>query len=97
MKEYEVEKQIFVELRKAGFIVMKLANEATYRRRLYAVMRGAPDLVAISPSGEVYWLEIKTQRGKLTRIQRIAHDALQRYGQKVFVIRNLEELKAILK
>lgn len=96
MKEYFIEKQVFLKLRQNGFVVMKIINEATYNRRHFAVMRGAPDLVAISPDGIVLWLEIKQPKGRLTQIQKIAHETLKNYKQKVYIIRDLKDLENIM-
>lgn len=48
---------------------------------------GFPDLVCVHPSHGVLWLELKTNDGEVTPIQRFWLELLQQAGQSAHVIR----------
>jgi hypothetical protein len=57
---------------------------------------GVPDLIALH-RGKFYALELKTERGRLTDVQRVAHERLKRAGAKeVAVAFGLDEALAKL-
>jgi len=56
---------------------------------------GVPDLVCIL-YGRVYCVEIKTERGRVSDVQRVIHERLRRAGAEVAVAFGLEEVLATL-
>jgi hypothetical protein len=56
---------------------------------------GVPDLVCIL-YGRVYCLEIKTERGRVSEVQRVVHERLRRAGAEVVVAFDLNEVLAQL-
>lgn len=51
---------------------------------------GLPDLLVII-NGAVTFLEVKTTRGRVSRLQELQIDRLRAAGAAVFVVRSLEE------
>lgn len=61
--------------------------------------RGYPDLTLVHPDrGQVVWLELKTNRGRLKPDQREWIAALRRAGQRAYVARprDVERVEALL-
>jgi hypothetical protein len=58
-------------------------------------LAGVPDLLAIH-KGRCYALEIKTETGRVSDVQRTVHDRMRRAGAKVGVAFGLDEALAIL-
>jgi hypothetical protein len=56
---------------------------------------GVPDLVCIL-YGRAYCLEIKTERGRVSEVQRVVHERLRRAGAEVVVAFDLNEVLAQL-
>ena len=55
---------------------------------------GFPDLTVILPDGEVLFIELKTDTGKLSRMQEYIHQQLTKQKANVYVCRSLEEFYA---
>lgn len=49
---------------------------------------GMPDRVVLLPDSKVIWVELKTDNGRLSSIQKLRHMELKRMGQEVKVIWN---------
>jgi hypothetical protein len=56
---------------------------------------GVPDLICIL-YGRVFAMEIKTERGRVSDVQRVIHERLRRAGAEVAVVFGLEETLAQL-
>ena len=75
---------------------MHIPNQSTRGRQRWAgLMPGAPDLIAIR-YGRVLFLEVKTERGKVSEKQVEAHDLLRLHGMEVRVIRGLDDIMDLL-
>lgn len=57
---------------------------------------GTPDLIAVSPDGELVFLELKTRKGRPSPEQLAVHDALRERGQRVCIVRSLEDAQEII-
>lgn len=57
---------------------------------------GWPDVTIIFPNGLHIYLEIKTDSGRLSKIQEHVHEKLRGYGCYVHTVRSLSEVKEIL-
>jgi hypothetical protein len=90
--ERQIESAIVTALRLAGWLVMKIPNDALYRKRVPHAQKGAPDLVAVSPTGRVVWIEVKAPRGSVTPHQLALHEALRERGQEVRVARGVNDI-----
>lgn len=60
------------------------------------MMAGWPDLTFIA-DGRAYGLELKTDRGRLTPSQAVAHDRLKEAGMKVAIARSVDEAVEVLR
>jgi hypothetical protein len=49
-----------------------------------------PDRVFISPHGEVFFIEFKSEKGKLTKLQEKVIKDIGEYGVGVFIINSVE-------
>lgn len=100
--ERDAQKAVVAWLRKAGCIVAASVNEAPAdnadpdkRARFYAarqragVLKGWPDLCCITPGGRVFWVEMKSAKGKPTLAQTELHADMRRRGCVVIVGRDI--------
>ena len=90
--ESDVQRGIVQALSYAGWLVMHIPNQSTRGRQRWAgLMPGAPDLVAVK-HGRVVFLEVKTERGKVSEKQSEVHDLLRLHGMEVRVVRNIDDI-----
>jgi len=92
MIESEIQSKIIEYLKTAGFLIYRM-NSGSVRHNVKMCESGTPDLMVISPYGQSYWLEVKTETGKLSTVQENMHARLRSYGQKVFTVRSVEDVK----
>ena len=83
MKERDIEKVLVDEVRKAGGRAYKFTSPGN---------DGVPDRIVLLPSGLVIFVELKTEVGRLTRLQRIQCERIKSLGQKVRVLHGLNEV-----
>jgi Holliday junction resolvase len=79
-----------------GFLVIHIPNQYSKGRvRDAGFVSGAPDLIVLK-DGKVFFLEIKTQTGRVRASQKLFAERLRRQGFDYFVIRSLDDaLKAV--
>lgn len=100
--ERDGQRAVAAFLRKLGCIVAASVNEAPAdasdpdkRARFYAarakagVQKGWPDLTVITPRGQVFWIEMKSARGKLSAAQAELHADMRARGCIVLVGRDV--------
>lgn len=58
---------------------------------------GVPDLVVILPAGQVLWLEVKSEKGRVSDAQFAFHTRLNGLGHRVGVVRCLEDVRNAFK
>ncbi len=58
---------------------------------------GVPDRIVITPVGRVIFVELKTEIGRLAKIQHWQHRRLQECGADVRTIKGLDEIKEFVK
>ena len=75
MKEQDYQKKISDKLKKEGWYVIKLIKTS---------VNGIPDLIAIK-SDKTIFIECKTLKGKLSKIQEFRLDELKALGIDCFV------------
>ena len=80
MLEKDLEKKIVTKAKKLGFMVKKFEAE-----------KGDPDRIFFNKEGKVFFIEFKSAKGKLTKLQEKKISELITYKQDVFVV-NSEEL-----
>lgn len=57
---------------------------------------GVPDRIVVAPGGQVWFVEVKAPRGKLSRLQKLVIDDLQSMGAQVAVVYDKAEVDALL-
>ncbi|AHA27996.1 VRR-NUC domain-containing protein [Candidatus Liberibacter americanus] len=57
---------------------------------------GCPDRLLITPTGYLFWVEMKTAKGRLSTAQRRELELLQRYGQRIYVLTSVGEIDGFL-
>ena len=91
-KESDIQRGIVQALSYAGWLVMHIPNQSTRgQQRWSGLMPGAPDLVAVK-HGRVVFLEVKTEKGKVSEKQSEVHDLLRLHGMEVRVVRGADDI-----
>ena len=57
---------------------------------------GVPDRLVVLPTGEVFFVELKTDIGKLSTIQSYQIRELRKLKQRVFILKGSQELENFL-
>lgn len=83
MRESQLQSQIINLLEKEGWLVVKI---------IQTNKNGWPDL-QIHRFGITIFIEVKTEKGKLSKLQEYRHKQLQDAGFYVFTIHTLNQLK----
>jgi len=87
MLEKTIQSKIVAFLKQKHYIVRKLDSSSSV---------GWPDLIAIAPCGKVYFFEVKTATGKLSKLQTRTLDQLKRNKANAYVVRSTEEVGTII-
>ncbi len=83
MREKDIEKVLVDEVKKLGGRAYKWVSPGN---------AGVPDRIVIFPDREPVFVELKTDTGTLTAIQKVQIDRLQALGQGVWVVRGMDGL-----
>ena len=84
MLEREIEKKFKSALEAKGCLVYKFASPNC---------RGVPDRIVITDAGRVLFVELKTEKGVLSKLQKVQINKLLAYGQQTFVLYGLQEVE----
>lgn len=82
MLERDIEKKLAALVRALGGLCYKFVSPGN---------DGVPDRILITPEGEVWFAELKTETGRLSPRQKYQIDRLHRQGCNVLVLRGWEE------
>lgn len=82
MREREIEKKLVEGIKSMGGLAFKFSSPGN---------DGVPDRLAVLPGGIVYFVELKTDRGRLSPIQKWQQDRLDALGCQVRTIRGMDE------
>lgn len=88
MLEKTIEKKLKQEIEKRGGLCIKFTSPST---------RGVPDRIVLLPTGEVHFVELKTEKGKLSKIQEVQIQAFLKRKAKVFLLKGLGDVEQYLK
>lgn len=83
MQEKEIEKILVCEVRKLGGRAYKWVSPGN---------DGVPDRIVILPDTRPIFVELKTDTGKLSALQKVQIDRLRKLGQWVEVIKGIDGL-----
>ena len=87
MLEKEIEKFLVREVKKLGGISFKFISPGN---------AGVPDRIVILPSGKVIFVELKTDKGKLTKLQEVQIKKISDLGADARVLRGIEGVKKFI-
>lgn len=99
--EAQIQKEIVTWFRERypRYILGSIPNEATHGGKGYnaaGICLGAPDLFICIPD-KILWIEVKSEKGRLSDNQKIFQSKCTSLSIPYFVIRSLEEFKDILR
>lgn len=87
MREREIEGRLRDGVKKLGGLCYKFVSPGN---------RGVPDRIIILPGGVVYFVELKTEVGRLSKLQCLQLKRMERLGVPVRVLYGLSEVNAFL-
>ena len=88
MKESELERILVEEVRKEGGKAYKWISPGN---------DGVPDRIVFFPGGEVYFIELKTESGRVSPQQVLQIGKLRAMGQQAFTIRGMRAMIAFFR
>lgn len=87
MLEKEIEKRMVAEIKKRGGLCYKFVSPCN---------PGVPDRIVITPAGKVIFVELKTETGRLSKIQRWQRGELLRRGADVRMLKGWGAIEAFI-
>ena len=86
--EKDIEKKLTSEVRKMGGRSYKWVSPGN---------AGVPDRIVLLPGGRIWFIELKTETGKTTRLQEAQIRLLSRMGFDVRVLHGMAEVEDFIK
>lgn len=80
-REKDIEKILVSEVKKLGGKAYKWTSPGN---------DGVPDRIVVFPNRAPVFVELKTEKGRLTPLQAVQIDRLRELGQAVFVVKGLD-------
>lgn len=87
LRERDVEKRLRFGIQKLGGLCYKFTSPGN---------AGVPDRIVILPNGEMIFVELKTEIGKISKIQNIQLKRLERHHARVKVLYGAGDVDAFL-
>lgn len=87
MRESQIEARLVHGVKARGGLCLKFTSPGS---------PGVPDRIVITPNGRVCFVELKTETGRLTKIQQWTIREMRDRGAEVFVVKGLAEVKQFL-
>lgn len=87
MKESTIEARLVREVKKRGGLCYKFTSPGS---------PGVPDRIVILPSGVTVYVELKTEIGRLAKIQKWQIEELRKRGAVVRVLKGMDQVLAFL-
>lgn len=87
MKESQIERRLVEGVKRLGGMCLKFVSPGTL---------GVPDRIIITAKGRVIFVELKTETGRLTKIQRYVIGEIQKRGADARVVKGIDEVKELL-
>jgi hypothetical protein len=83
MTEKGIERRMCELVRKRGGLTYKFESVNA---------PGVPDRIVITPGGAVWFVELKVDNGRVSRMQKWQQDALKAHGANVRVVRGMDDM-----
>ncbi|MCI7807973.1 VRR-NUC domain-containing protein [bacterium] len=87
MKESTIEARLVREVKKRGGLCYKFTSPGS---------PGVPDRIVILPGGVTVYVELKTEIGRLAKIQKWQIEELRKRGATVRVLKGMDQVLAFL-
>lgn len=87
MLESTIERRLVDGVKRLGGMCLKFTSPGT---------PGVPDRLIITATGRIIFAELKTETGRLAKIQRYAIGEMQKRGADVRVVKGIESVKQLL-
>ena len=87
MKESYIEGRLVKGVKRLGGMCLKFVSPGTL---------GVPDRIIITANGRIIFVELKTETGRLAKIQRYTIGEMQKHGADVRVVKGIDEVKELL-
>ena len=87
MSESQIENRLVQGVKKRGGMCLKFTSPG---------MPGVPDRIVLTPDGRIYFVELKTEIGRLANIQRWVIGEMQKREVDVRVLKGAEAVKNFL-
>ena len=87
MKESQIERRLVEGVKRLGGMCLKFVSPGTL---------GVPDRIVITAKGRIIFVELKTETGRLAKIQRYTIGEMQKRGADVRVVKGIDEVKELL-
>lgn len=87
MRESTIERHLVEGVKKLGGMCVKFVSPGTL---------GVPDRLIITATGRIIFVELKTEVGRLSKIQRYTIEQMQKRGADVRVVKGMDSVKALL-
>ena len=90
MSESEIQKSIIDYCTLKGALVFRMnAGSRNYNNK--QAPKGTPDLFIVL-NQKALWIEVKTEKGKVSEVQEEMHERLNNMGQRVIIARSLDDV-----
>lgn len=87
MLEKQVERRLVEGVKKLGGLCIKFVSPS---------MPGVPDRIIVTATGKVIFAELKSDTGRLSKLQKYTIEQLRQRGADVRVVKGLDAVKALL-
>lgn len=87
MNESRIERHLVDGVKRLGGMCLKFVSPGT---------PGVPDRIIITAQGRVIFVELKTETGRLSKIQRYITGEMAKRGADVRVVKGLEQVTELL-
>ena len=87
MTEASIEKRLVEGVKKLGGICLKFVSPST---------PGVTDRIVITADGRVIFVELKTEIGRLSKIQKYVTGEMLKRGADVRIVKGLDQVKQLL-
>lgn len=87
MLESQIERKLVNGIKKLGGLSFKFVSPGTL---------GVPDRIVITPAGKVIFVELKSETGRLSKLQKHTIEQIRKRGADVRVVKGQEEVNQLL-